>query len=191
MILYENTLKLRETPPQNPYLAHQRVDFLIQETLRSKLPYSWRRMAHPLEPNSTVVFLRTPTPLNLPGEKTLETKLNVGDVLLCKTQFCYLTYRTNKPATPQNKPDNPSTDRLQTALQTQCEKYGLKLHTKTAGAAYKEYFNKKRHTFFLKIHPVSMVVEVTDTELAEQAIAYGIGLKRVFGYGQLTDIEVL
>ncbi|MEM0550160.1 MULTISPECIES: hypothetical protein [Aeromonas] len=192
MIFYENSLKLRETPPAMPYVAHQRIDFLLQETLKSKLPYSWKRVAHPDELNSTLVYLRTAAPLNLPGEKAREMSLRVGDMLLCHTNFCFQRKETvTTPKGPKDRAVPLEADALPEVLHRQCEKAGLLLHSHSAGTAYREHYQKKRHKFFLKVFPVSLVVEIRDVSLAEQAIAYGIGHKRVFGYGQLTDMELL
>lgn len=192
MIYYENRLKLRETPPEQPYIAHQRLDYLLQERLKCKLPYSWKRSIFPDEPNNTLVSLRTATPLNLPGEKAHELSLKVSDVLLCNTHFCFQRKETVTTQDGEKVRTVPlDADALPDILQRQCEKFGFRLHSHSAGPAYKEHFQKKRHKFFMKVFPVSLVLEVVDIALAEEAIAYGIGHKRVFGYGQLTDMELL
>lgn len=192
MIYYENRLKLRETPPTLPYVAHQRLDYLLQEKLQCKLPYSWKRSIYPDEPSSTLVSLRTATPLNLPGEKPHEMSLRLGDILLCNTLFCFQRKEAVTTAAGQKVRSIPlDADALPAVLQRQCEKFGLRLQSHSAGEAFKEHYQKKRHQFFMKVFPVSLVLEVFDVALAEEAIAYGIGHKRVFGYGQLTDMELL
>lgn len=200
MIFYENVLKLRETPIDTPYLAHQRLDFLLQETLKSKLPYCWKRAAHPHEQNSTVAHLRTIVPLGLPGEKKHEMTLSVGDMLLCHTHFCFQKKESLAVQPPQTTTERVrakqrtvlmSDDELPRVLRIQCEKAGLHLHSHSSGESFCERYEKKRHNFRLKVFPVSLVLEVQDTALAEQAIAYGIGHKRIFGYGQLADMEIL
>lgn len=190
MIYFESSLKLRETSPDHPYLAHQRLDYLMQEQLHHKTPYGWRREWIGSEPGATQVTLRTGFPVGLPGERKEELLLNVGDTLLFQVNFCCpvmtsITGRKNK------KMNLLSDEALPTALAKYCTKAGMQLQSHSLANAYVELFRKARTRFPLKCHAISVIAEVSDVALVEQAIVYGMGKKRVFGYGLPTAIEVL
>lgn len=190
MIYYENTLKLRETDPSLPYLVHQRLDYLVQETLRCKVPYSWRRIAHPHEPNTTVIYLRSATQLGLAGEQAVQLELNVEDAVMFNLNFCF-PIKHPIPGTTKKRSMNLPMAILPDVLARQCEGAGLSLQSHSANSPYLERYLKKKQSFTLQCNPVSVVAEIKDVALAEQAVVYGIGRKRVFGYGQLSNLEVL
>lgn len=190
MTYYENSLKLRETSPDHPYLAHQRLDYLMQEQLHNKVPYGWKREWISSEPRATQVTLRTGFPLGLPGERKEELLLNAGDVLMFQMNFCCpvmtsITGKKNKKMSLLSDEDLPS------ALAKHCIKAGMQLQSHALASAYVELFRKASTRFPLKCHAISVIVEISDVALAEQAIVYGMGKKRVFGYGLPTAIEVL
>ncbi|MFQ2915962.1 hypothetical protein ACK300_12535 [Aeromonas caviae] len=190
MNYFESTLRLRNTDPANPYLVHQRLDFLLQERLGNKLPYGWRRRAHPSVPTDSLIYLRTATPLNLPGEQRHELALKPGDVVMANVDLCVPV--TVSSGDSNKKRHVPLTDEnLPHVLARHCEKNGLHLQSHAASPQYREHYGKKGQRFFLCCNPLSLIAEVQDVALTEQAIVYGIGLKRVFGYGLLSDLEVL
>jgi hypothetical protein len=188
MIYYENTLKLRETDPSLPYLVHQRLDYLVQETLRCKVPYSWRRIAHPHEPNTTVIYLRSATQLGLAGEQAVQLELNMADAVMFNLNFCFPIKHPIRAH--QKRSMNLPMAILPDVLAGQCEGAGLSLQSHSANSPTERYL-KKKQSFTLQCNPVSVVAEIKDVALAEQAVVYGIGRKRVFGYGQLSNPEVL
>lgn len=190
MIYYENTLKLRETDPSQPYLVHQRLDYLVQETLRCKVPYSWRRIAHPHEPNTTIIYLRSAMQLGLAGEQAIQLELNVADAILFNINFCF-PIKHPVPGTTKKRAVNMPMNILPEVLTRQCEGAGLLLQSHSASDAYQEQFLRKKERFTLQCNPISVVAEIMDVALAEQAVVYGIGRKRVFGYGQMANLEVL
>jgi hypothetical protein len=187
MIYYENTLKLRETDPSLPYLVHQRLDYLVQETLRCKVPYSWRRIAHPHEPNKTVIYLRSATQLGLAGEQAVQLELNMADAVMFNLNFCFPI----KHPIPDHQKRSMNLPMAILPDVLAAVRRGRTRSRATQPTAPTGALPQEKQSFTLQCNPVSVVAEIKDVALAEQAVVYGIGRKRVFGYGQLSNPEVL
>lgn len=189
MKFFEMMLVMRNTPPNQIYQQHQRLDTLIQEGCDHRFRYSYLVMPHPSQPSSSVALVRTRSPLGLPNSHEKELNVEQGQTVMFRT---YMTYRAPGRATRVSAAPDEIEGRIPFALRAR----GMELATAKVIRHDKVTIEKgkkrdKKHSFFIHAYEITIIATVTDRALFEQAVIEGIGCTRVFGFGMMRDIEVL
>lgn len=189
MKFFEMTLLMRNTPINQRYQQHQRLDTLIQEHCNHRFRYSFFMVAHPSQPSSSIAHVRTRTSLGLPNSQEKELNVELGQTVLFRT---YMTYRAPGRATRLSASPNEIEGRIPFALRAR----GMDLVNATLIRHEREQITKdgkggKKHTFGVNAYEFTIIANITDVGLFEQAVIEGIGCTRVFGFGMMRDLEVL
>lgn len=188
MRLYENLLVLRNTDASDIYRIHQRLDFHVQETCGTKLPYSWHHIQHPERPEATVVFIRSQTPLRMAGEKVRDVELEAGGLI----EFNVLMNRKNVDRNGSTREKRVvrylpcSQERMMEIAPVVLERCGL-ADTSVEHRGELSYpvrvDSKGRRPFALVGHNLHVVARISD-------VAAGIGSNRIFGFGMVRDLDL-
>ncbi|WP_042857923.1 type I-E CRISPR-associated protein Cas6/Cse3/CasE [Dickeya sp. NCPPB 3274] len=183
MIYYDNALRLR-LPHNEIYRIHQNLDFFIQEKLNIKTPYSFK--STPGTANDTLILIRTAQSLSLPGEVKKSINISEGDEL----EFISTMAVVKRENQGERKREvQPTPEELDHYVQGRIERSGFSVHFLNVSKS-EIYSIKKPGTKILI--PASIVksrCKVNSVELAENSIVYGIGRKRVFGFGFLSVMD--
>jgi len=190
MQYFDNTFKLRLSHADK-YKAHQAVDTLVQERLNIKLPYSWRAVPYPGAEHYSIVQLRSSVQMKLPGEREVALSLSQGALLQFRCNICSMI-RVYEGKTGKRIGRIGSTQEVIDKLKSTAEKSGFELLTATEEQEQIfKIIKPQNRPFTLGHRELLMLVRVNDVALTEKAIVEGLGSKRIFGFGYLSDIEVL
>lgn len=179
MKFYENAFRVR-IPYSDIYRIHQNLDFLIQEKCSIKLPYSFN--IQPGNADDAHILLRTSVAMGFPGEVCRNLTLKVGDAIPFVTTLTMIQRvidgkRKREITTPPELQKGYVIERFSRA--------GLELQELLVSPP--EYFyvkkSKKVKAIVLPASIIRATGIVTSVEEAEKAIVYGVGRKRVFGFG--------
>lgn len=184
---YDYSLRLRQSPYDNAYKVHQRLDTLLQEGNDYRLPYCWHHLPSPIE-GSSELLVRTMMPLGISGQHCTELTLVEGMELRFSVRLLASAKLPNSNSYHTIEWDQVI-GRLSKSLQSMA---GMELEHASMIKKELYFVNKKG----LKKFPVPafeavVYVAVKDVALAETALVQGIGRRRAFGCGMLRDIEVL
>ncbi|EDQ7228050.1 type I-E CRISPR-associated protein Cas6/Cse3/CasE [Salmonella enterica subsp. enterica] len=186
MIFYENALRIR-IPHEEIYRIHQHLDFFIQEEARVKTPYSFKIM--PGFANDASVFVRTVQPLHLSGERKQEIFLKNTDTIRFSTMLAVIqrSMTGNRQTTqPPDKRDGYVRKCLFHA--------GFSIQSLRVDEPKKVIVKNRetKHGPSILI-PASVIYAdctIDSVAEAEKALVYGIGKKRIFGFGFLQPFRV-
>lgn len=179
MRYYENALRLR-IPCSEIYRIHQNLDFLLQEKCGIKLPYSFN--IQPGNANDTHILLRTSVSMGFPGEVRRDMALQSGDTLPFTTTLTMIQRISNGKS---KREITPSPDLQEHYVIHRFSRAGFELQDLLVTPPEYVYVKKAKKGRAIVI-PASVVRAtgiVTSVEEAEKAIVYGVGRKRVFGFG--------
>lgn len=181
MKYYENALRVR-IPHYAIYPVHSNLDFFIQEKCGIKLPYSFSIL--PGSADDSTVLLRTPVSLGLPGEKCHERFLETGESLSF-TSTITMIFRTVGPG--RKKEITVPPEDMDRYIRFRFARAGIELNT--LQVAEPEYYHVKKYAkgkpVVIPASAIHATGVVTSVEEAEKALVYGVGRKRVFGFGLL------
>lgn len=179
MKFYENAFRVR-IPHHEIYRIHQNLDFFIQEKCGIKLPYSFN--IQPSSAEDSQVLIRTPVSVGLPGEVLRDIMLSVGD----KIPFITTMTMIQRVSEGEKKREiTVPTEQHKSYVADRFSRAGFELQDLLV--APPEYFYVKKSAKAKAIVLPASVVRatgvVTSVEDAEKTLVYGIGRKRVFGFG--------
>lgn len=179
MKFYENAFRVR-VPHYEIYRIHQNLDFLIQEKCGVKLPYSFN--IHPGNADDAQILLRTPVSMGFPGEVSRSITLKVSDTIPFVTTLTMIQ-RVNDGKSKREI--TPPPRQQKGYVEQRFSRAGFELQDLLV-APPENFYVKKSEKDKAIVLPASIVRAtgiVTSVEEAEKAIVYGIGRKRVFGFG--------
>ncbi len=183
MKYFENALHLRNIPHDDIYRVHQTLDFHIQETCKVKLPYSFKVV--PGSADDSNVLVRSPVSLGLPGERTTERSLSVGDSISFVTTMTMI----QRVVTNERKREiTPPPEEHESYVRGRFARAGFEL-TDLLVAEPEYFYVRKSQKGKPIVLPASVILAtgiVTSVEDAEKTLVYGVGRKRVFGFGLMS-----
>ncbi|EKT1261146.1 type I-E CRISPR-associated protein Cas6/Cse3/CasE [Salmonella enterica] len=188
MIFYENALRLR-IPYHDIYRIHQNLDFFIQEKCRVRMPYSFKIMPASAGSNDAAVFFRTMQSLALPGERKKDVLLKTGDIARFTTSLAVIQHRIEG-----NKQITLPPERIEEYARKRLEGAGFRVQTLVADETHNVIVKSRKTTrgpsILIPAAVIHTTCSVTSVEEAEKALVYGIGKKRIFGFGFLEAFRV-
>ncbi|ELW2865787.1 type I-E CRISPR-associated protein Cas6/Cse3/CasE [Salmonella enterica] len=188
MIFYENALRMR-IPHHDIYRIHQNLDFFIQEKCRVRMPYSFKIMPVSAGSNEAAVFFRTIQPLALPGERKKDVLLKMGDITCFTTSLAVIQHRAEG-----NKQMTLPSEQIEGYARRRLEGAGFHVQTlvidETNNVIVKSRKTKRDPSILIPAAVIHTACSVTSVEEAEKALVYGIGKKRIFGFGFLEAFRV-
>lgn len=134
--------------------------------------------------------VRTAATLGLPGEQAVEMQLSAGQSWMFRLHLCHPMRKTQNGYRSERKIGEGV---LPSVLASCLEKNGLVLRSFSHIDTYDRQIIKAKESrgFWLQAHYLSVIADVACPAKAEEAFTYGLGKKRVFGFGMLTDLEML
>lgn len=174
---------------------HKQVDSTLKERLNYRLPYSLYFCAHPDAADATIVKVRTVAALGMPGEKTQSLDLSIGDQLEFDLLINNAIRFSDGSREKQRERSATDEEMLTHVIPKRLNDAGFEIETieqmgMTRYPVSKRKRNEKRH-FIVSGQNVRVRVKVKDVSAAEQAIGYGIGRKKIYGFGMLRNINIL
>lgn len=188
MIFYHNVFRMK-IPCYEIYKIHQHLDFFIQEKSRIKTPYSFKIM--PGSGSDSGILLRTSQPLSLPGEQMKEIYLQPGDTVRFMTTIAVIRHDV---VNGKKRQITPSPEQREEDIHARLVKAGFNIQSLEVGEPEKVIIRKASSRSFCSILIPVCAIRATCTVSAvgevEKALVYGIGRKRVFGFGFLKPFSV-
>ncbi|TKV05703.1 type I-E CRISPR-associated protein Cas6/Cse3/CasE [Citrobacter sp. wls619] len=188
MIFWQNTFLIR-VPHYEVYKIHQHLDYFIQEKCRVKIPYSFK--AAPGTGSDTCIQLRTAQPLALPGEQTREIYLQAGDTVRFTTALAVIRHFI---VDGKKRQITPSPAEREGYIYTRLAKAGFSVQSLTAGEPENVIVRKNvsvnASPILIPVSAIRVTCTVSQAGEAEKALVYGIGRKRIFGFGFLASFSV-
>lgn len=189
MKYYESALRLR-IASSNLYEIHQHLDYFIQEQSHAKLPYSF--LVQRGSGNDSRILLRTAQPIGVPGEKHRSVTFFEGQKFTINGSMAVIRRET---VNGRKREIIPPPDQLNEFVQYRLERSGFSPHHvgvhKTERHVIKkpERNNLKGHKIVIPASDYTAIGKVICVEEFEQAFVFGVGRKRVFGFGLITTLE--
>lgn len=186
MIYYENALRMR-IPYQNIYQIHQHLDFFIQEECRIKTPYSFKIV--PGRENDVAVLLRSVQPLKQAGERKQEIFLKADDIARFTTMLAVIRHTMEG-----NKQTTLPPEQVEGYVRRCLEHAGFSIQSllvdESENVIVKSRKTKRDPSILIPASVIHVTAVITDVGEAEKALVYGIGKKRIFGFGFLEGFRV-
>ncbi|EOF6573148.1 type I-E CRISPR-associated protein Cas6/Cse3/CasE [Salmonella enterica] len=183
MIFYNNVFRMR-IPCYEIYKIHQYLDFFIQERSRIKIPYSFKVM--PGSGNDSCILLRTSQPLSLPGEQMKEIYFKQGDNVCFMTTMAVIRHDV---VDGKKRQITPSPAQREDDIHARLVRAGFSVQSLEVGEPEKIIVRKEasRHScpILVPVCAIRAACTVSAAVEAEKALVYGIGRKRIFGFGFL------
>lgn len=188
---FECALRFR-IAPGDVYGIHQQLDKVVQERSGSRLPYTF--YSRKQSASDTQVVLRTAVALGLPGEVMKEIMFVSGQ----KIRICgSLATIRREEAGGRKREICPPAHELPDYIHYHLERDGVicgrlrivrstKFHIIKPGSV-----GRTSHKIIVPMSQYDAECVIEDVGALEQAYAFGIGRKRIFGFGYMNSIEVL
>ncbi|EBZ5774915.1 hypothetical protein ACR20V_002512 [Salmonella enterica] len=188
MVFYDNALRMR-IHHSEIYKIHQHLDCFIQEKACVKTPYSFKIIPETIHDSS--ILLRTAQPLNLPGEQAKEICLHVGDTLRFITTLAVIRHEI---VDGRKKQITPPPEQLESYIHMRLMRAGFGIQSLIVGEPDNIIVRKNRKKQDKPVLVPASVIHATClvniVEEAEKSLVYGIGRKRIFGFGYLGPFSV-
>ncbi|WP_170974419.1 type I-E CRISPR-associated protein Cas6/Cse3/CasE [Citrobacter sp. wls619] len=154
-----------------------------------KIPYSFK--AAPGTGSDTCIQLRTAQPLALPGEQTREIYLQAGDTVRFTTALAVIRHFI---VDGKKRQITPSPAEREGYIYTRLAKAGFSVQSLTAGEPENVIVRKNvsvnASPILIPVSAIRVTCTVSQAGEAEKALVYGIGRKRIFGFGFLASFSV-
>lgn len=188
MRYFENVMQLRLNAAHR-YKAHQQIDTFIQERLAIKMPYSWHIAAFPGAGHYSLVRIKSAFPMQIPGELPKECSITAGQLLTFQCNFCSeIRFQDGE----KTRAKTGTVEEVEAKLIKVGLKNGLDIFSSTAIEQSVFEIKKPNHPKFNLGEVVfSVMARVADVSLAEQVLVNGLGNKKMFGFGFVSDLELL
>ena len=188
MIFYNNTFRIK-IPNSDIYRIHQHLDFYIQEKAGLKIPYSFKII--PGSANDSAILLRTALPLALPGEEIKEIHLKTGDTVSFATTLAVIRHEI---VAGKKKQMTPPPERLEEYIHARLARAGFTVQSLVAGQPeniiVRKYSSERMTPVLVPVSAIRATCVISSVAEAEKALVYGIGRKRIFGFGFLKPFRV-
>ncbi|EBZ5771629.1 type I-E CRISPR-associated protein Cas6/Cse3/CasE [Salmonella enterica subsp. enterica serovar Redlands] len=184
MIFYENALRMR-FPHDEIYRIHQHLDTYIQEHAGIKTPYSFKIV--PGFASDSAILLRTVQPLNLPGERKHEILLKKEDVVQFSTTLAVMQ---REMTGNRRRQITPPPERLKEYISNRLVQAGFSVTSLVVGEPENVIIKKRGRPILIPSTVLCATCAIRSVEEAEKALVYGVGRKRIFGFGFLTPFTV-
>lgn len=188
MRYFENAMQLRLNA-NHRYKAHQQIDTFIQERLAIKMPYSWHISPFPGADHYSLVRVKSAFPMQIPGELAKECSINTGQLLTFQCNFCS---EIRVQEGEKTKAKTGSIEEVEARLIKVALKNGLDICSVTPiEQSVFEIKKPNNPKFNLGEVVFSVMARVVDVSLAEQVLVNGLGHKKMFGFGFISNLELL
>lgn len=184
MIYYENALRMR-LPHDDIYRIHQLLDTHIQEHTGIKTPYSFKIV--PEFASDSAILLRTVQPMNLPGERKHEIFLKRENIVQFSTTLAVMQ---REMTGDRRRQITPPPERLEEYIRNHLTNAGFSIISLIAGEPENIIVKKRGRPILIPAVALHTTCTVNSVEEAEKALVYGIGRKRIFGFGFLMPFTV-
>ncbi|HCU0295891.1 TPA: type I-E CRISPR-associated protein Cas6/Cse3/CasE [Citrobacter sedlakii] len=184
MIYYENALRMR-LPHYDIYRIHQYLDTHIQVHAGIKNPYSFKIV--PGFASDSAILLRTVQPLNLPGERKHEVFLNKKDIVQFSTSLAVMQ---REMADGRRRQITPPPERLEEYIHNRLVNAGFSVISLVTGEPENVIIKKRDRPILIPAADLHATCTINSVEEAEKALVYGVGRKRIFGFGFLMPFTV-
>ncbi|EEP2430430.1 type I-E CRISPR-associated protein Cas6/Cse3/CasE [Salmonella enterica] len=154
-----------------------------------KIPYSFK--VTPGTGSDACIQLRTVQSLALPGEQTKEIYLQAGDTVRFTTTLAVIRHFI---VDGKKRQITPSPVELEDYIHARLAKAGFSVQSlmagKTENAIVRKNASVNASPILIPISAIRATCIVSQAGEAEKALVYGIGRKRVFGFGFLKPFSV-
>lgn len=184
MIFYENVLCMRISH-HDIYRIHQRLDTHIQERARIKTLYSFKIV--PGFASDSAILLRTVQPMDLPGERKTEIFLKEGDNVQFSTTLAVMQ---REMSNDRRRQITPPPERLEEYIRNRLANAGFSVTSLVTDEPENIIIKKRDRPILIPATFLSATCTINSVEEAEKALVYGVGRKRIFGFGFLMPFTV-
>lgn len=191
MKYYECALRFR-IPPGDVYGIHQQLDRIVQERSGVRLPYAF--YSRKQSASDTQVVLRTAITLGVPGEVMKEITFEPGQ----KIRICGSLATIRREETDGRKREVcPPAHELPEFINYHLERAGVNCQQMSIVRSTRFHIIKpgktedSYHKIIIPMSQYEAECKVEDVGALEQAFVFGIGRKRIFGFGYMNSIAVI
>lgn len=194
MQFFETHVLLKDVAADNAYRHHQKISRFMNT--QGIVDYSYHGIDNPALPESSIIKVRTTSPLtpdgSLPSGTSVPVELDVaaGQVV---TFRCRCTYRA--PGDSTDRTASPAD--IDSRIPFMLARGGMSL-LNSAQTGYRKIKiqrslkrKERASDFHIHTYEYSIIAQVDDAALLDAAMISGLGTCRSFGLGMIRHLEVL